>query len=105
MASTSAMGNGLYMFGGFGLQGYSPYYNPYTAFGQGVPSYRQNPAGSSKENPGVSSKQNPVVSSKQNPEVSSKQLNPTGYNMYNDNDDRIDQNFYPLSDAWYLSYM
>jgi hypothetical protein len=110
MASASALGSGLYIFGGFGLQGSSQNYNPYMAYGSsGLPSYRQNPAGSSKKNPEISSKQNPEVSGKQNPEVSGKQYyqnqNPGGYNNYNNNDDRMDENFYPLSDSWYLSYL
>jgi hypothetical protein len=46
------------------------------------------------------------VSAKKNPEVSGKQnYNPTGYNSYSGNDDTADQNFYPLSDVWYLSYL
>jgi len=31
--------------------------------------------------------------------------NPTGYNNYDYNDDRIDENYYPLGDTWYLSYL
>ncbi len=101
MASASSLGNGLYIFGGFGMQGNSQNYNPYMAYGAGgLPSYRQNPAVSSKQNPAVSSKQNPAVSSKQ----MYNQMNPTGYN-YNTNDDNIDQNYYPMQDSWYLSYM
>jgi hypothetical protein len=101
MASASSLGNGLYVIGGFGMQGASNYYNPYTAYGSGgLPNYRQSPV--------VSGKSNPEVSAKKNPEVSAKQfapMNPTGYNNYNNNDDIIDQNYYPLSDVWYLSYL
>jgi len=99
MASASSLGNGLYVIGGFGMQGGSSYYNPYMAYGSGAfPNYRQSPAVSSKKNPEVSAKKNPEVSGKQN-------YNPTGYNSYGGNDDTADQNFYPLSDVWYLSYL
>ncbi len=103
MASASSLGNGLYIFGGFGMQGSSYNLNPYMGYGMsGLPTYRQNPAGgTSKKNPEVDSKQNPAVAGKQY----SNQMNPMGYNNYNDNDDRSDENFYPLQDSWYLNYM
>ncbi len=100
MASASSLGNGLYVIGGFGMQGGSNYYNPYTAYGSGgLPVYQKSAAVSSKKNPEVSAKKNPEVSGKQY-----NQMNPTGYN-YNVNDDNADQNYYPLSDVWYLSYL
>jgi hypothetical protein len=94
MASASSPGGGLYIFGGFGLQGSSQNYNPYMAYGSsgGYPSYKSNPAGKTKRDAGVTSKQN------------FNQMNPMGYN-YNNNDDTIDQNYYPLGDSWFLSYM
>ena len=102
-ASASSLGNGLYLFGGFGMQGSSSYNNPYMAYGSGgLPSYRQSPAVSSKKNPEVSEKKNPAVSAKQN---YNNQMNPTGYNNRNYNEDSIDQNFYPMQDAWVLSYL
>ncbi len=88
------------------MQGVSQNYNPYTAYGSGgYPTYRQNPAGTSKQNPAVSSKQNPEVAGKQYYNPNFNQMNPTGYNNYNNNDDLIDQNYYPLQDSWYLSYL
>ncbi|CAF1010142.1 unnamed protein product [Adineta steineri] len=95
MGFASSPGSGLYVFGGFGMQqGSSQYYNPYTAYGQsGLPSYKQNPAAKTKRSAAVQSKQN------------FNQMNPTGYNNYNNNDDRADENYYPLQDAWFLSYM
>lgn len=102
MASASSLGSGLYIFGGFGMQGSTPYYNPYMAYGSGgLPSYKQNPIGTSKQNPEVSAKKESGISSKQGYNM----MNPTGYNNYNDNDDRIDENYYPLGDTWYLSYL
>lgn len=94
MAAASSIGSGLYLFGGFGLQGSSQFNNPYLGYGaSGLASYKQSPAVSSnKQQPGVMSKQNFY------------QSNPTGYSNYNDNDDRIDENFYPLPDAWFLNY-
>ena len=97
MASANSMGNGLYIFGGFGMQGSSQYYNPYMAYGQsGLPGYKKSGA---------------EGTSKQSSEVSGKQgYNPTGYNnqggynMYTNNDDRADENYYPLQDSWVLSY-
>lgn len=104
MASASSLGNGLYIFGGFGMQGSTPYTNPYMGYGSygssGLPTYRQNPAGSAKKGSETSSKQKRAVSARQN-----YGYNPTGYNNYNYNDDRIDENFYPLQDTWYLSYL
>jgi hypothetical protein len=93
MASASSISNGLYIFGGFGMQGSSQNYNPYTAYGSsGLPSYKKNPAGTNKDDPPVMSKQN------------YNQMNPTGYNNYNNDDDRADQNYYPLQDVWTLNY-
>ncbi|CAF2845073.1 unnamed protein product [Rotaria sp. Silwood2] len=118
MASASSIGSGLYIFGGFGMQGSSQFYNPYTAYGQsGLVSYKQNPAGSDKQKPktmnkrdaAAMNKQNPGVMSKQNPGVMNKQnfnqMNPMGHNNYNDNDDRADENFHALPDSWFLSYL
>ena len=93
MAAASSIGNGLYIFGGFGMQGASQYYTPYSPYGQsGLASYKQSPA--------VSGKQNPAVMNKQN----FNQMNPSGQNNYQNDDDRVDDNFYPLQDGWFLNY-
>mgnify|MGYP006983381056 CR=1 FL=1 len=108
MASASSLGNGLYIFGGFGMQGSTPYTNPYMAYGSynsaGMSSYRANPAGSPKKGSETPTKQKRAVSARQNFNYN-QMNNPTGYNNYNYNDDRIDENYYPLGDTWYLSYL
>ncbi|CAF4897592.1 unnamed protein product, partial [Rotaria socialis] len=59
MASASSIGAGLYVFGGFGMQGSSQFYNPYTAYGtSGLASYKQNPAGADKQTPRTVNKRN-----------------------------------------------
>lgn len=111
MASANVIGSGLYIFGGFGMQGSSSFYNPYMAYGSsGLASYKQNPAaGADKQKSRTMSKRSSGTINKQNPEVVGKQnymqMNPTGYNNYNDNDDRTDENYYALQDSWFLSYM
>ncbi|CAF3328091.1 unnamed protein product [Rotaria socialis] len=110
MASASSIGAGLYVFGGFGMQGSSQFYNPYTAYGtSGLASYKQNPAGADKQTPRTVNKRNTGAINKQSQGVNSKQnfnqMNPMGYNNYNDNDDRADENYYALSDAWFLNYV
>ena len=93
MASANSMGDGLYIFGGFGMQGSSQNYNPYMAYGSsGYASYKNNPAGKDTKTSGVTGKQ------------MYNQMNPTGYNYYANNDDRADENYYPLPDAWVLSF-
>lgn len=112
MASASSFSNGLYIFGGFGGQGSSPNYNPYIAYGSsgGLPSYRQAPVGTARKAREAPAELNSDVSAKRNPGVSGKQyfnqMNQNGYNnMYRRNTDREDENFYPMSDVWYLSYL
>jgi hypothetical protein len=96
MASANSIGDGLYIFGGFGMQGSSQYYNPYMAYGQsGLPGYKKSAEVTKTESSGVSSKQG------YNP---GGYNNPSGYNMYTDNDDRADENYYPLQDGWVLSF-
>ena len=93
MAYASALGNGLYVFGGFGLQGSTPNYNPYMAYGSsGLPFYKQNPAGSSNQKVAATGKQNYY------------QMNPSGSGNYNNDDDRADDNFQPLQDGWFLNF-
>ncbi|CAF1202107.1 unnamed protein product [Rotaria sordida] len=110
MASASSIGSGLYIYGGFGMQGSSQFYNPYSAYGQsGLASYKQNPAGSDKQKAKTINKRDaPAAMHKQNPGVMNKQIpnpmNPMGHNNYNDDDDRTDENFYALPDSWFLSY-
>lgn len=110
MASASSFGNGLYIFGGFGTQGSTPNYNPYLAYGSaGLPSYRSAPVANDRKTREAPAELNSDVSAKRNPAVSSKQyfnqMNPSGYNRYRPNDDRADENYYPMSDVWYLSYL
>lgn len=115
-ASASSIGSGLYVFGGFGMQGSSQLQNPYTAYGSsGLASYKQNPAAAAdKQKPRTMAKRNTGTVNKQSSGTMAKQnfypmnpmnpMNPTGYNNYRDNDDRDDENFYPLPDAWFLNY-
>jgi hypothetical protein len=93
MGSANSIGDGLYIFGGFGMQGGSSQnYNPYMAYGQsGLPSYKKSPTDTSKQSSDVMSKQY-------------NQMNPSGYNSLSNNDDRADENYYPLQDAWVLSF-
>lgn len=111
MASASSFGNGLYIFGGFSGQGSSQNYNPYMAYGaSGLPSYRQAPIVTARKAREAPAELNADVSAKRNPAISGKQyfnqMNQYGYNnMYRRNTDREDENFYPLSDVWYLSYL
>ncbi|UJR33542.1 hypothetical protein I4U23_020984 [Adineta vaga] len=103
MASASSINGGLYIFGGFGVQGSSINYNPYLSLGANHQDTNYNYA----TPPNFI--QNPILMN--NPDfVNNPNYNPmsgTGYNKENkyiDNDDRIDENYYPLQDAWYLSY-
>ncbi|CAF1432008.1 unnamed protein product [Rotaria sp. Silwood1] len=110
MASASAIGSGLYIFGGFGMQGSSQFYNPYIGYGQsGLASYKQNPAGGAdKQKSKTMTKREAAAMTKQNPGVMNpqnfNQMNPMGHNNYNNDDDRADENFYALPDSWFLSY-
>jgi hypothetical protein len=107
MAYTSSMNGGLYIFGGFGLQGSTQNYNPYVAFGAG----QQNVINYNYATP-PNFVQNPILLN--NPDfVNNPNYNPmsgTGYNTvnnernYNDDDDRSDENYYPVENAWFLSY-
>ena len=93
MAYTSSPGSGLYIFGGFGRQGSSANYNPYTAYGSGgLPGYKKSPAVKTKRSANVMPKQGYNTMN-------------MGYGNYRYNDDNIDENYYPLSDSWFLSYM
>ena len=101
MATASALGLGLYVFGGFGVQSLSTPNNPYAAFGSSQLDINYNYA----TPPNFI--QNPVLLN--NPDfVNNPNYNPmsgTGYNnVYNDNDERVDEMFFPLEDAWFLSY-
>lgn len=106
MASASSMNSGLYIFGGFGLQGSSQNYNPYISHAAAA----QQEINYNYATP-PNFMQNPVLMN--NPDfVNNPNYNPmsgTGYNniksnSYNDDDDRADENYYPLQDAWFLSY-
>ncbi|UJR13698.1 hypothetical protein I4U23_000709 [Adineta vaga] len=95
MAFASSPGSGLYIFGGFGIQGSSQNYNPYMAYGSsGLPGYKKSPAVKTKRSPNVMNRQN----------YNNMNMN-TGYGNYRYNDDRIDENYYPMQDAWFLNYM
>lgn len=105
MASANSINGGLYMFGGFGRQGSSENYNPYVALAAG---------GQSDINYNYATPpnfmQNPILMN--NPDfVNNPNYNPmsgTGYrrgkNNHLENDDRADEDFYPLQDAWFLNY-
>ena len=104
MATASSINSGLYIFGGFGLQGASENYNPYTAYAAGG----QQSINYNYATP-PNFMQNPILMN--NPDfVNNPNYNPmsgTGQNNvkeYNDDDDRADENYYPLQDAWFLSY-
>ncbi|CAF1647177.1 unnamed protein product [Adineta ricciae] len=93
MAYASSPGSGLYIFGGFGRQGSSANYNPYTAYGSGgLPGYKKSSAVKTKRSANVMPKQGYNAMN-------------MGYGNYRYNDDNIDENYYPLADAWFLSYM
>ncbi|CAF1484802.1 unnamed protein product, partial [Adineta steineri] len=104
MASASSINGGLYIFGGFGLQGSSQNYNPYLSYGAGnqqVINYNYATPPNFMQNPILMNNPDFVNNPNYNP------MSGTGYNgvnNYNDNDDRIDENFYPVQDAWFLSY-
>ncbi|CAF5128222.1 unnamed protein product, partial [Rotaria sp. Silwood1] len=103
MASASSVTSGLYIFGGFGFQGSSPYYNPYLSYAaaQDVPNYNYETPPNFIQNPILMNNPNFVNNPNYNP------LSGTGYNHgknYNDDDDRVDENYYPFRDAWFLSY-
>ena len=102
MASTSSANGGLYIFGGFGAEGSSANYNPYLS--QVI--NRQSPNYNYATPPNFM--QNPILMN--NPDfVNNPLYNPmsgTGANQhYSNNDDRNDESFYPMQDAWFLSYM
>ena len=98
MASASSIGSGLYIFGGFGMQGSSSSFNnPYIGYGaSGLASYKQSPA--------VPKKQKRAVSPKQNFNQGGYSNNNNNNYNYNNNEDRVDENFYALPDAWFLNY-
>ncbi len=106
MASASSMNGGLYIFGGFGLQSSSQNYNPYISFAAGEQAINYNYATPPNfmQNPTLLNNPNFVNNPNYNP------MSGTGYNMdknynnYNDDDDRADENYYPVEDAWFLSY-
>lgn len=104
MASASSMNGGLYIFGGFGLQGSTQNYNPYISFSAGaqqVINYNYATPPNFMQNPTLMNNPNFVNNPNYNP------MSGTGYNNpnhYNDDGDRIDETYYPLQDAWFLSY-
>ena len=104
MASANAINSGLYIFGGFGTQSSSQPYNPYTAYAAGQQDVNYNYATP------PNFVQNPILMN--NPDfVNNPNYNPmsgTGLNTKRDNDEddgRIDHQYYPLQDAWFLNYM
>ncbi len=113
MASANSIGGGLYIFGGFGLQGSSMNYNPYLAYGAGnqqVINYNYATPPKFMQNPTLMNNPDFVNNPNYNPLSGTGYNNPqtgNGYsviNNYNDNDDRIDENYFPLQDAWFLNY-
>jgi len=104
MASASSMNGGLYIFGGFGLQQSSQNYNPYLSYGAvglDVTNYNYATPPNFMQNPTLMNNPNFINNPNYNP------LSGTGYNndnKYNDNDDTVDENYYPVEDAWFLSY-
>ena len=94
MASSSTIGSGLYIFGGFGMQGSSQFYNPYTSF-------RSSKMTNKEEKTKKINKRN---SEKKNDDIKNKQFyNPNIPIRYDD--DNTDENFYPLADSWFFSYL
>jgi hypothetical protein len=106
MASASAINSGLYMFGGFGAQGSSEYYNPYLAHasGQQSPNYNYATPPNFMQNPTLLNNPDFVNNPNYNPMSGTGYNNINKNNQYYDNDDRSDENYYPLQDAWFLSY-
>ncbi|CAF0727358.1 unnamed protein product [Adineta ricciae] len=103
MASASSINGGLYIFGGFGTEGSSVYYNPYLSLGanQQTPNYNYATPPNFVQNPVLMNNPDFINNPNYNP------LSGTGYNKvdnYVNNDDRSDENYYPLQDAWFLSY-
>ncbi|CAF0900929.1 unnamed protein product [Rotaria sordida] len=104
MASANLMNGGLYIFGGFGLQGSSsPFYNPYLSYAaaQEVPNYNYETPPNFIQNPILMNNPNFINNPNYNP------LSGTGYNNVKDHiddDDRVDVNYYPFHDAWFLNY-
>ena len=103
MASASSMNGGLYIFGGFGFQGSAQYYNPYLSYAasQHVQNYNYETPPNFIQNPILMNNPNFINNPNYNP------LSGTGYdnlNNYNDDDDDSDENYYPMEDAWLLSY-
>lgn len=104
MAYASSMNGGLYIFGGFGLQGSSENYNPYTAYGTGsqqVINYNYATPPNFMQNPVLMNNPDFVNNPNYNP------MSGTGYNnenTYSNDDDRADENDYPMHDAWFLNY-
>ena len=101
MASANSINNGLYIFGGFGYQSSAFPTNPYSAYAAGQQEINYNYATP------PNFVQNPVLMN--NPDfVNNPNYNPlsgTGYNsIYQHNDDRADERFFPLGDAWFLNY-
>jgi len=104
MASASSLNGGLYIFGGFSYQSSSENYNPYLGYaaaGQQVINYNYATPPNFMQNPILLNNPDFVNNPHYNP------MSGTGYNNvfnYNDDDDRVDENYYPLKDAWFLSY-
>jgi hypothetical protein len=107
MASASSMNNGLYIFGGFGFPSAQQTYNPYISFaagagGQPVINYNYATPPNFMENPILLNNPDFINNPQYNP------MSGTGYNRPQnpnyDDDDRSDENYYPLPDAWFLSY-
>ncbi|CAF3914644.1 unnamed protein product [Rotaria magnacalcarata] len=103
MAAASSMNGGLYIFGGFGVQGSSPNHNPYLSYasGQQVINYNFETPPNFIQNPILMNNPDFIHNPNYNP------MSGTDYNngdRYNDDDDRADSNYYPFQDAWFLSY-
>jgi hypothetical protein len=105
MGSANSINGGLYIFGGFGFQGSSINYNPYLSLGaasqQQITNYNYATPPNFMQNPTLMNNPDFVNNPHYNP------MSGTGYNhenTYNDNDDTVDENYYPLQDAWFLNY-
>lgn len=102
MAWANSINNGLYIFGGFGYQSSSFPNNPYAVYASGRQEINYNYATP------PNFVQNPILMN--NPDfVNNPNYNPlsgTGYNnIHLNNDDRVDEMFFPLGDGWFLNYM
>ena len=99
MASTSSIGSGFYIFGGFGNQGSSQFYNPYTGYRSSKMTDQE------QKTADKINKRSSIMTEKKNDDIKKKQFfNPSNPIRYGDGDN-TDENFYPLADSWFFSYL